>query len=175
MHVRLARIVQTGKTACLFRKRCSSKAFPFLVPATPSAGWGYVWVQLQRPRRLTFPPRFLLAETTQMLTAPLVSRWRWDILRCIHDRTPTLSPDAERHEAQGRHWQEDSARQQDSALSDIAAAVSRSGTLCVEWHRRPVPQDRHAPFSVPSTTCLGHQHVQPLCLPMAFCLCRDAR
>jgi hypothetical protein len=171
-----ARVVhmQTGKTAMsLLRKRCSSRA---LCP--PCAGWGYVCLgPIAAAKTADLCPSGGFIGQNQPRCSrqpPLVSRWRWDIhpfgavqpvSAPTHDRTPThplLLPDGE---SAGRGT---TTRQQDSAMSAIAAAVSRSGLEC-SWNM--------APLSVPSTTTnwhvwnMGHQHVQPaalFCLPMPW-------
>lgn len=108
---------------------------------------GHLWSQLQRPRRLTFPRRI-----SDWVKSPRSSRqrWslvgRWHILRCIHDTHPlALSPDAAMHEGQGRRWRGAwLARQQDSALSVIAAAVPRSEPSA--WRGTGPPSHRTQPI-----------------------------
>lgn len=161
------RIVQTAKTACLFRKRCSSRAFSLPGASHSFCRMGYVWVQLQRPRRLTFPTRFSIghnrpdAHGSVGLSLALGHP-------SVHPRqTPTLSPDTERHEAQRRHWRERNGKAAGSGIVGHRRCSVQIGTLCVEWHRAPSHRTNmpHPQFLLPPVWDIS---IFSRCLPMAF-------
>lgn len=162
---------QDSTSACLFRKRCLCRAFSLLGPATPPAGWGYVWVQLQRPRRLTFPPRFFY-----WLISARCSRQRWPSLALGH---PSVHPRQthtlkcyrltlmRRTKPSADIGGSAPTRQQDSALSVIAAAVSRSGLSAWKGysspsHRTEMPHPQLLLPHVWDISMFSH------CLPMVF-------
>lgn len=173
MHVRLARIVQ-AKTVS---SGSDAEIGPFLFWGQPLLLQdGYLWSQLQRPRRLTFPRRI-----SDWVKSPRSSRQPWSLVgvgtsfgaSTIHTHSPcrlTLRCTKGTIDVGGGHGLQGSRIRH--CRSSPQQCPDRNSLLAeAQGHRLT----GRGPSSVPPTTCLGHQHLLSRCLPMAFCLCRDAR
>lgn len=154
MHVRLTRIVQCRQAVsfgsdaqiglCLFWGQ------PLLLQD------GYLWSQLQRPRRLTLP-----CPISDWVKSPTSSRQRWSLVgvgtsfgaSTTHSRPYRLTLTSAMQEAQGRHWREARlVRQQDSACRPSPLQCPDRTSLCLERHRATVLQDTgrgHPQFLLP--------------------------
>lgn len=164
MHVRLTRIVQPN---CLSLSEAMLKwVLAFSGASHYFLQDGYVWSQLQRPRRLSLLARFLIGQNLPHPHCSVGLAWALEH-PSVHPRyTPTLPPDAEMHEARSAGPTlvgGTACKATGFGMSAIAAAVSRSELSAWEGTGPPSYRTRWTgPSSVPSTTCLGHQHLQPL-------------